>query len=265
MTVTKKNLSSFMAAFPNPVIIMIAAYNSVEHDFHVMNIAEGAIFTAERVIFNLPSDSSLLKNIRSQSFFSFAIADEIHIRDYDLFARSFETLSNFASDSNSNDNENIIRKFMKSYYSGVCYDNYAPWLKSFPLSVICRFESASRLLGEVRVTGKVDEVLINDKILNDNGIFDLTKFNSAMSDILVPIESQEPISHNSIIYKGCGTNCATNKIAVIKAVREIFKLDLIEAKKFTDTPPQIIKSESKEALLYTAHKLREAGAVVELI
>ncbi|MBQ6774795.1 MAG: ribosomal protein L7/L12 [Synergistaceae bacterium] len=260
MTVTQDNLSSFMAAFPNPVIIMIAVYNSVDHDFYVMNIAEGAVFTAKRVIFNLPSDSSLLKNIRSQRFFSFAIADEIHIRDYDLFARSFETLSNFASDSNSNDNENIIRKFMKSYYSGVCYDNYAPWLKSFPLSVICRFESASRLLGEVRVTGKVDEVLINDKILNDNGIFDLTKFNSAMSDILVPVESQMPIS-GSIIYRGCGEN----KIAVIKVIREILKLGLIEAKKFTDTPPQIIKSESKETLLYIAHKLKEAGAVVELI
>lgn len=60
------------------------------------------------------------------------------------------------------------------------------------------------------------------------------------------------------------TNAGTNKIAVIKIVREITGVGLMEAKKIVDTTPSLVKdvvpAEEVEAL---KKKFAEAGAAVE--
>ena len=60
-------------------------------------------------------------------------------------------------------------------------------------------------------------------------------------------------------------NAGANKIAVIKAVREITGLGLVEAKAMVDGAPSTIKEgvPTKEAKEMEA-KLKEAGATVEL-
>ncbi len=64
-----------------------------------------------------------------------------------------------------------------------------------------------------------------------------------------------------VVYKGPGAN----KIAVIKAVREITSLGLKEAKDLVDNPPKNIKEGvSKEEAEEIKKKLAEAGADVEV-
>ena len=64
-----------------------------------------------------------------------------------------------------------------------------------------------------------------------------------------------------VVYKGPGAN----KIAVIKAVREITSLGLKEAKELVDNPPKNIKEGvSKEEAEEIKKKLAEAGADVEV-
>ncbi len=61
------------------------------------------------------------------------------------------------------------------------------------------------------------------------------------------------------------TNVGASKVAVIKVVRELTGLGLIEAKKLVDSAPIAIKEKVKEdAGKEIADKLTEAGATVEL-
>ena len=64
-----------------------------------------------------------------------------------------------------------------------------------------------------------------------------------------------------VVYKAPGAN----KIAVIKAVREITSLGLKEAKELVDNPPKNVKEGvSKEEAEEIRKKLAEAGAEVEV-
>jgi len=62
------------------------------------------------------------------------------------------------------------------------------------------------------------------------------------------------------------TNAGTNKIAVIKALREINQnLTLMDAKKMTETvPAEVLKDAKAEDVKAAADKLKAAGASVEL-
>ena len=61
------------------------------------------------------------------------------------------------------------------------------------------------------------------------------------------------------------TNVGASKVAVIKVVRELTGLGLIEAKKLVDSAPVAIKEKVEEsAAKEIADKLTEAGATVEL-
>jgi len=62
------------------------------------------------------------------------------------------------------------------------------------------------------------------------------------------------------------TNAGTNKIAVIKALREINQnLTLMDAKKMTETvPAEVLKDAKAEDVKSAADKLKAAGATVEL-
>ncbi len=64
-----------------------------------------------------------------------------------------------------------------------------------------------------------------------------------------------------VVYKGHGTN----KINVIKVVRELTGLGLKEAKELVDNPPKAVKEGvTKEEAEEVKNKLAEAGADVEV-
>ena len=60
------------------------------------------------------------------------------------------------------------------------------------------------------------------------------------------------------------TSCGANKIAVIKIVREVTGLGLVEAKNLTEAGGAIKEGAKKEEAEELKAKLEEAGATVEL-
>ena len=73
--------------------------------------------------------------------------------------------------------------------------------------------------------------------------------------------AEEEKSEFTVVLKEAGAN----KIAVIKAVREITGLGLGEAKALVDGAPATVKENvAKEAADEMAAKLKEAGATIEL-
>jgi large subunit ribosomal protein L7/L12 len=75
-----------------------------------------------------------------------------------------------------------------------------------------------------------------------------------------PAQEEEKTEFD-VILKGIGTN----KIAVIKVVREVTGLGLVEAKGLVDSVPKAIKEAvSKEIADEVCEKLKAAGAEIEL-
>ena len=84
---------------------------------------------------------------------------------------------------------------------------------------------------------------------------------AAMPGAGTPAAAAEEKTEFDVVYKAAGAN----KIAVIKAVREITSLGLKEAKELVDNPPKNIKEGvSKEEAEEIKKKLTEAGAEVEV-
>ena len=84
---------------------------------------------------------------------------------------------------------------------------------------------------------------------------------AAMPGTAAPAAAAEEKTEFDVVYKAPGAN----KIAVIKAVREITSLGLKEAKELVDNPPKNIKEGvSKEEAEEIKKKLTEAGAEVEV-
>ncbi len=74
-------------------------------------------------------------------------------------------------------------------------------------------------------------------------------------------EAKEEKSEFNIVLKEAGAQ----KIAVIKVVREVTGLGLVEAKKLVETPDSVIKENVPTAQAKEIEaKLKEAGATVEL-
>ncbi|MFA5466917.1 MAG: 50S ribosomal protein L7/L12 [Candidatus Izemoplasmatales bacterium] len=98
-----------------------------------------------------------------------------------------------------------------------------------------------------------------DAMKEEFGI-DPSAVSAAPAQAAVEEEEQGPKEYDIII-----TSPGQSKVAVIKVVREITGLGLIEAKKLVDESPKAIKEKVKEdEAKQIAQKLTEAGATVEL-
>ncbi len=77
-----------------------------------------------------------------------------------------------------------------------------------------------------------------------------------------PVEAAEEKTEFNVVI----TDCGANKIAVIKAVREVAPgLGLADAKKLVESAPaNILEGVSKDAAEAAKKKLEEAGAKIEL-
>ena len=77
-----------------------------------------------------------------------------------------------------------------------------------------------------------------------------------------PVEAAEEKTEFNVVI----TDCGPNKIAVIKAVREVAPgLGLADAKKLVESAPaNILEGVSKDAAETAKKKLEEAGAKIEL-
>ncbi|NLL56628.1 MAG: 50S ribosomal protein L7/L12 [Clostridiales bacterium] len=84
---------------------------------------------------------------------------------------------------------------------------------------------------------------------------------AAGAQVAADAPQEEEKTEFDVILKGVGAN----KISVIKVVREITGLGLVEAKGLVDSAPKAVKEGvSKEAADEAAEKLKAAGAEVEV-
>ncbi len=133
---------------------------------------------------------------------------------------------------------------------------------------------------EKKLSKKVEELVENVSKLS---VLELSELVSALKEKLgvsaIPVAAAAPAAQTPAVGETpteAGTSggnqtvimtaSGANKIAVIKALREINQnLTLMEAKKMTETvPTEILKDAKAEDVKSAADKLKAAGATVEL-
>ncbi|HPF43056.1 MAG TPA: 50S ribosomal protein L7/L12 [Bacillota bacterium] len=98
-----------------------------------------------------------------------------------------------------------------------------------------------------------------DAMKNEFGI-DPSAIAAAPAQAAAAEEDQGPKEYDVVL-----TSCGQSKVSVIKVVREITGLGLIDAKKLVDEAPKAIKEKVKEdEAKELQKKLQEAGATVDL-
>lgn len=84
---------------------------------------------------------------------------------------------------------------------------------------------------------------------------------SAVAVAAAPVAAVEESSSKTVVLKDCGAT----KIAVIKVIREITGLGLVEAKALADNGGNIKENVSVDEANELKAKLEEAGATIELV
>ncbi|MBQ7593773.1 MAG: flavin reductase family protein [Synergistaceae bacterium] len=162
-----KDLGSIPAVFPMPVL-MVATYGE-DGKVDVMNVAWGNICAMDKIALNLAPERKTLKNIRAKKAFTVALADEAHVKEADFLgtasgntmADKFERTGLHASKSAHVD---------------------APVIAEFPLTMECELVEERESFGEVKVTGKIVNVIADEKVLDADGKVDAKKLNALMFD-----------------------------------------------------------------------------------
>lgn len=163
----KKSLGSKPAIFPMPVL-MIATYNE-DNSVDVMNAAWGMMVDTKRIALNLTESHKTVKNIKNRGAFTVSLADINHIKEADYVG--------IVSANNTPD------KFEKSGLTATSSELVdAPIIEEFPVTMECKFiEYQSDEYG-CGVIGEIVNVIVDDKVLDENGNIDPIKIGAIMYD-----------------------------------------------------------------------------------
>ena len=167
MKIMKKSLGSKPAIFPMPVL-MIATYNE-DNSVDVMNAAWGMMVDTKRIALNLTESHKTVKNIKNRGAFTVSLADVNHIKEADYVG--------IVSANNTPD------KFEKSGLTATSSELVdAPIIEEFPVTMECKFiEYQSDEYG-CGVIGEIVNVIVDDKVLDENGKIDPIKIGAIMYD-----------------------------------------------------------------------------------
>ena len=162
-----KDLGVLPGLFPMPVL-MIGTYGE-DGTVDVMNVAWGGICGEDLVALNLAPDHKTTANILARKAFTVAIADADHIKEADFFG--------IATGNKMPD------KFARSGLTAVKSTRVdAPVIQEFPVTLECELVEAPETFGEIRVVGRIVNVLADEKVLDEKGKVDAGKLNAVMFD-----------------------------------------------------------------------------------
>ena len=164
----KKDLGVKPYVFPMPVL-MIATYG--ENDkVDVMNMAWGGICDDNMVALNISEDHQTADNIKKRMAFTLSIADIDHLAESDYFG----TVSG----------RNVEDKFERTGMHAVKSARVdAPIILDYPLTLECKVvELEHTVNGGFRVLGEILNVIVDSKVLDENGNVDPTKLNAFVFD-----------------------------------------------------------------------------------
>ena len=163
----RKDLGSLPAVFPMPVL-MVATYGE-DGKVDVMNAAWGGICGMDKIALNLAPDRKTLANIKAKKAFTVSLADESHIKEADFFG--------IASGNKMPD------KFERSGLHAVKSTRVdAPVIEEFPLTMECELLEDVEMYGEIRVVGRIVNVIADEKVLDEKGKVDVAKLKPVMFD-----------------------------------------------------------------------------------
>ena len=164
----KKDLGVKPYVFPMPVL-MIATYDA-EEKVDVMNMAWGGICDDNMVALNISEGHQTADNIKKRGAFTLSIADIDHLEESDYFG----TVSG----------RNVEDKFERTGMHAVKSARVdAPIILDYPLTLECKVvELEHTINGGFRVLGEILNVMVDSKVLDENGNVDPTKLNAFVFD-----------------------------------------------------------------------------------
>lgn len=153
--------------FPMPTY-MIATYN--ENDtVDVMMMAWGGICAENMVALNLEAEHKTVENIRKRQAFTLSVPGIDTLKESDFFG---------IASANK-----IADKFERSGLHAIKSERVdAPIISEYPLTMECTVVEMQEQPYGLRILGKIERVLADEKVLDASGKIDVKKLNAFVFD-----------------------------------------------------------------------------------
>lgn len=156
----KKDLGVQPAIYPMPVL-MITTYND-DDSVDVMNMAWGGICARDMVALNISRGHKTTKNIEQRGAFTLSIADVAHLDESDYFG--------IASGNK------VADKFERTGMTATKSTRVdAPVVDRYPITLKCSVVEMQEQPYGLRVLGKIENVLADEAVLDEEGKVDPAK------------------------------------------------------------------------------------------
>ena len=163
----KKDLGAQPAIYPMPVL-MIATYND-DDSVDVMNMAWGGICARDMVALNISRGHKITKNIEQRGAFTLSIADVAHLDESDYFG--------IASGNK------VADKFERTGMTATKSTRVdAPVVDQYPITLECSVVEMQEQPYGLRVLGKIENVLADEAVLDEEGKVDPAKLGAFAFD-----------------------------------------------------------------------------------
>ena len=163
----KREIGVQPALYPMPVL-MIATYNE-DDTVDVMNMAWGGICARDMVALNISRGHKTAKNLEARGAFTLSVADVAHLDESDYFG--------IASGNK------VADKFERTGMTATKSTRVdAPVVDQYPLTLECSVVEMQEQPYGLRVLGKIENVLADEAVLNEDGKVDPVKLNAFAFD-----------------------------------------------------------------------------------
>lgn len=163
----KKEIGVQPALYPMPVL-MIATYNE-DGTVDVMNMAWGGICARDMVALNISRGHKTAKNLEARGAFTLSVADVAHLDESDYFG--------IASGNK------VADKFERTGMTATKSSRVdAPVVDQYPITLECSVVEIQEQPYGLRVLGKIENVLADEVVLNEDGKVDPVKLNAFAFD-----------------------------------------------------------------------------------
>ena len=163
----KKEIGVQPALYPMPVL-MIATYNEDE-TVDVMNMAWGGICARDMVALNIGERHKTAANIKARGAFTLSVADVAHLDESDYFG--------IASGNK------VADKFERTGMTATKSARVdAPVVDQYPITLECSVAEMQKQPYGLRVLGKIENVLADEAVLDDDGKVNPAKLNAFAFD-----------------------------------------------------------------------------------
>ena len=163
----KKEIGVQPALYPMPVL-MIATYNE-DGTVDVMNMAWGGICVRDMVALNISRGHKTAKNLEARGAFTLSVADVAHLDESDYFG--------IASGNK------VADKFERTGMTATKSSRVdAPVVDQYPITLECSVVEMQEQPYGLRVLGKIENVLADEAVLNEDGKVDPVKLNAFAFD-----------------------------------------------------------------------------------